>query len=131
MKKILVIILLFVSGTLLAQKVKFKKDKIVLDGEKVLSFEREELGRKFTVYSLNGEDELIFMQYNENATEDYDDDDFKRILFLDSEILIESNSLRTNTWKSVMRLLFKNKVLNKAGEINLKNLRKFKLKYQY
>ncbi|QHI35868.1 hypothetical protein IMCC3317_12160 [Kordia antarctica] len=131
MKKILVILLLFVSGTMLAQKVKFKKDKIVLDGEKVLSFERENLGMIFTVYSLNGEDELIFMQYNRNATENYDDDDYLKILFLDSEVLIESNSLRDDTWKSVMRLLFKNKVLNKAGEINLKSLRKFKLKYQF
>lgn len=131
MKKILVIVLLVVSSTMFAQKVKFKKDKIVLNGEKVLSFEREDFGLKFTVYSLDGEDELIFMQYNQNATENYDDDDFKRILFVDSEIVIESNSLKDDTWKSVMRLLFKNKVLNKAGEINLKNLRKFKLKYQF
>ncbi|EDP96443.1 hypothetical protein U8527_10040 [Kordia algicida OT-1] len=131
MKKTLIIVLLaLVSTVSYAQKVKFKKGKIVIDGKNIFSYERKEFGTKFTIFSLDGEDELVYMEHDINGTNTYFDDDIKKLVFLDSEIKFHSYSLAGYSWKKLIKLLYKNKVFNDNGEIDIKKLRKFMLKYQ-
>lgn len=131
MKKTLIIVLLaLVSTVSYAQKVKFKKGKIVIDGKNIFSYERKELGTKFTIFSLDGEDELVYMEHDVNGTHTYTGDDVKKLVFLDSDMKIYSHSLADYSWKKVIKLLYKGKVFNDEGEIDDKKLKKFILKYE-
>ncbi|WP_298419925.1 hypothetical protein [uncultured Kordia sp.] len=131
MKKIIIIVLLaLVSNTIYAQKVKFKKDKVKVDGKEIFKFEREDFGSKFTIYSLDGEDELIYMEADNGGTQNYFGDDAVKIVFFDSEKTLFTSSLAGKSWKNIIKILYKGKVFNDKGEIDEKKVRKFILKYQ-
>lgn len=119
----------FAFSNVEAQKVKFKKDKVELDGEQVFGFDRRELGDEISIYSLDEEDELIFMILDRNGTKTYNDDNFIKIVFIEQKVTIESSALAQDTWKSVLKKMFKQKVLTKDGKVNGDKIEIFNAKY--
>ncbi|WP_299107201.1 hypothetical protein [uncultured Tenacibaculum sp.] len=117
---------ILVSSFGFAQKVKFKKGKVLVDGKEILKIERQ--GTEATLYSLEGDDEVIYLNYESNGTLHYHEDDYVVIFFSKEEIKVETSRIKGSR-KRVIKALIKNKVLDMNGEINLEKLKKFAKKY--
>lgn len=117
---------ILVSSLGFAQKVKFKKGKVLVDGKEILKIERQ--GTEATLYSLEGDDEVIYLNYESNGTLHYLEDDYIVIFFSKEEIKVETSRIKGSR-KRVIKALIKNKVLDMNGEINLEKLKKFAKKY--
>lgn len=111
-----------------AQKVKFKGEKVLLDGEEVFKFDRKGLGTEISIFSLENNDEIIYMSSNDNGTRGYYDDDYVVLNFFEQRVKFESDRLRSN-WKKLLTILFKEQVINENGIINVDKLNKFASKY--
>jgi hypothetical protein len=131
MKKLNFLIIIFCITILnvTAQEVKFDDDKVLVDKTVRFNFNRKGLGTEFSLYKLNTKDEIIYMSLDKNETNQYKDDDFKRLVFLQNKITIESSRLKYATWKAIVKLLLEDKVLDLEGNINTSNLEKFYAKY--
>lgn len=124
------IIMLFIATLgAKAQEVKFDDDKVIIDKTARFDFNRKSLGAEFSLYKLNTKDEIIYMSLDNNETNQYKDDDFKRLVFLENKITIESSRLKFATWKAIVKLLLEDKVLDLEGNIDTNNLEKFYAKY--
>ena len=64
-----------------AQEVKFDDDKVLVDKTVRFDFNRKSLGAEFSLYKLNSKDEIIYMALDNNETQKYQDDDYKRLVF--------------------------------------------------
>lgn len=117
---------ILVSSLGFAQKVKFKKGKVLVDGKEILKIERQ--GTEATLYSLEGDDEVIYLNYESNGTLHYHEDDYVVIFFSKEEIKVETSRIKGSR-KRVIKALIKNKVLDMNGVINLEKLKKFAKKY--
>ena len=111
-----------------AQKVKFKGDKVLLDGEEVFKFDRKGLGTEISIFSLEDNDEILYMTSNENGTRGYYNDDYIVINFFEQRVKFESEKLSRN-WKKLLATMFKEQVISENGIINLEKLTKFVSKY--
>ncbi|WP_299216370.1 hypothetical protein [uncultured Dokdonia sp.] len=111
-----------------AQKVKFKGDKVLLDGEEVFKFDRKGLGTEISIFSLEDNDEILYMTSNENGTRGYYNDDYIVINFFEQRVKFESEKLSRN-WKKLLATMFKEQVISENGIINLEKLNKFVSKY--
>ena len=101
-----------------AQKVKFKGDKVLLDGEEVFKFDRKGLGTEISIFSLEDNDEILYMTSNENGTRGYYNDDYIVINFFEQRVKFESEKLSRN-WKKLLATMFKEQVISENGIINL------------
>lgn len=128
MNKTLFVVALAILSSLFsnAQKVKFKKGKVLVDGKEILKIERQ--GSEATFYSLDGDDEVFYLNYENNGTLHYHNDDYVLIFFSDEEIRVETSKIGGSR-KRVVKTLIKNKVLDLSGKINSEKLRKFAKKY--
>lgn len=119
---------LITLGSVNAQKVKFKGDKVLLDGEEVFKFDRKRLGTEISIFSLENNDEIIYMVSSENGTRGYYNDDYVVFNFFEQRIKFESERLRSS-WKKTLTALFKEGVIDKSGVINKEKLDRFVSKY--
>jgi hypothetical protein len=129
MKKIMFLIgalALFCTDTI-AQEVDLKKDQVFVDGKPVYSYDRGSL--EFHLYKLGTTDELIYVLHNNNSTQKYMDDDYKKIVFVEKNVIVENSLLRGRSKKYIIELLLKEKVLDLEGNIDETNLQKFVTKY--
>jgi len=111
-----------------AQKVKFKKDKVLLDGKEVFKFDKKALGSEISIYTLDGNDEILYMTASNNGTQNYIDDDYVTLNFFDQKIKFESQRVGFN-WKKVLTKLFKEQVIKEDLSIDTNKLEKFASKY--
>ncbi len=115
--KILLSLLMLISfGISTAQKVKLKKDKVIIDGVETFKYEKRNWNTELLIYPLDSDEEIIFIVYNNNETREYRDDDFIKVHFIEQDLKLESNSNR-GTWKFIIKWmaqnkLFKDKMLN-------------------
>ncbi|AZJ34742.1 hypothetical protein [Tenacibaculum singaporense] len=101
----------------LAQKIKLKKGKVLLDGKEILKYEREDFGvYQIHFYSLDSDDEILFFKRNDNETSSYFDDDYTQIKFLGFKKSLEIKQKKS--WKKYLLWLIKKKVLDKNGKLN-------------
>lgn len=128
-KKYLLTLLLLATTVIKAQEIKFEKDKVLVDKIAQYDFVRKNFGDEFTLYKLNSKDEIIYMSRDNNSTKNYLDDDFVRFTFSESGVIIKSRRLKDITWKSIIKLLIENKVIDFEGNIDELNLEKFSAKY--
>lgn len=100
-----------------AQKIKLKKDKVLVDKKEFLEFER---GGSFgaLTYEISelssGKRLVLFTEYN-NGTHMDITDDYTKIKFLSTG---ESAEINGGSIKDAIKLLLKNQVLTKDGTID-------------
>ena len=129
MRVIFIIISLFFTTVSFAQKVQFKKSKVLIDKIETFDFNRSLLSNDFSLYKLNSKDEIIYISHFNNETPRYHDDDYKKIVFIKQNIIVESSRLRSKTLKQLIRLLLEEEILDKDGNINPEKLQSFVTKY--
>ena len=118
MKKIiLLLIILLTAATTQAQKIKLKKGDVLLESEKIMTYEREDWGtQKIHLFSLGTTKEQILMIKNNNETPKNYDDDFLQIKFL---TLGETVELKSNkSWKDMIAWLIKSNIIMENGSLN-------------
>ena len=91
MKKIILfLIILLTASTTQAQKIKLKKGDVLLEDEKIMTYEREGWGtQKIHLFSLDNTKEQVLMIKNNNETPKNYDDDFLQIKFLNLGEMVE------------------------------------------
>lgn len=128
MKKIITIALLLVFGTLQAQKIKLKKGDVLLDGNVIMTYEKEVWGvHKITLTSLENEKDLVEINMNDNETSEYYEDDYVQIKFLSTGDLVEMKM--NKSFKKIIEWLVKKKMITSDGKINEKDLPLFVKNY--
>jgi hypothetical protein len=118
-----------------AQNVKIKKDKVLLEGKLFLKYEKINF-ITHSIYDLN-DNEILFVQFKDNETSDYTDDDFYVLNFINESIKVESSDYSRiasfmSSRKAIQKLirwLVKDKVISADGSVNLKRLQIFFDKY--
>ena len=126
--KVVTILMLCMTMASFGQKIKFKKDKVLVDGKEMFNFERRALGTEISIYNLGTDDEIIYMIHNNNETPQYQQDDFTKMVFIEEDVIIESTNL-VGSWKRMIQTLIKQKVIDENGKINVEKLGKFRKKY--
>lgn len=120
--------LLVLTQTSFGQNVKFKKGKVLVDGKEILTVEKQFFGPETTFYSLESEDEVLYLKLEDGGTVHYHDDDYMILFFSGEDVKLESSRL-VRTAKKIIQILIKEKVLNGNGEIDSEKLKKFTKKY--
>lgn len=118
-----------------AQEVEIKKEKVFLEGELFLKYEKINL-ITHSVLDLN-DDEILFVQFKDNETPEYMDDDFYILNFTTQNVKVESTDYSRitsfmnsrKTMEKLIKWLVKDKVFNKDGTINSEKLDLFFSKY--
>jgi hypothetical protein len=133
MKKNIVLgLLLLMSVSLFAQKVKFKKGDIIVDGALWGNCETEIFGAKYTFSTPAGE-EFVTITFDGVKTGEYNngkevEDKFIRVTFLG--IGVPSFETEANTRKQIVQWLIKTNVIQ-DGEFHPENVQVFIEKYQH
>ena len=129
MKNIIKILLIAILATssLYAQKVKLKKDKILIDGTEVFSYKLNQSKAWLSIYELNTNNELIFIKEATNGTYNYRNDDYTIYKFLEQDIIVEISTY--TFWKSHIKFLLENKVFDVNGNLNITEIELLKTKF--
>ncbi|MGV7105179.1 hypothetical protein [Flavobacterium sp. U410] len=135
MKKLLFLSAIFVCGFSLAQEVEIKKDKVFLNGNEFLKYEKINIANH-SFYDMNDNEIINFRTFN-NETPDYVDDDFYVINFIEQKAKVESTDFSRivsflNSKKSCEKLIkwmVKDKVLREDGTIDDSKLENLIMKY--
>jgi len=115
-KSILILALLLCAGITQAQKIKLSKGDVLLDGEKIMTYDREDWGiQKIHLYSISEGEEQILMIKNQNETPTYYDDDYLQIKFLPFGLEAEMKNVKS--WKGVIAWLVKQKLFDEDGKL--------------
>ena len=117
----------FAIGTIIAQKVKLKDNIVYLDGKEIMKYEKREMGSELYLYQLNDDNEDIFIQFRNNGTVKYREDDYVKILFVKQDKSLETTKSHTNAGR--IKWLLQNKVINTDGSINPEKTDTFIKKY--
>lgn len=126
---LITIFFLGISLSGFAQKVKFKKGDVLIDGVKVFEFERRNMAHQASFYNPETKDEVIFWNYNLSGTNEYNGDDFIELFFPEQDIKIETTKFLGRTSKWIIKELISQRVINTEGVIDEKKLQTFKSKY--
>lgn len=118
-----------------SQEVKIKKDKVFIDGNLFLKYEKINI-LTHSVYDLN-DNEILFVSFKDNETPQYSDDDFYILNFTTKKIKVESSDYSRiasfmnskKTMQKLIKWLLKDRVINKDGTINSEKLNVFFDKY--
>jgi len=116
-----------VTNNVKAQEVKLKSDKIIVDDKPTFDYDKD--GFEFHIYKLNTKDEIVYIQHSNNSTISYLEDDYKKIIFPNNNVNIESALFRARSFKYIVTLLLTEKVLDLEGNIDAEKLQKFATKY--
>lgn len=122
------LLLLLTSVSVIAQKIKLKKDIVYADETPTFSFDKKAMGNEFYLYKLNTKEELLHMVVDNNKTESKVDDS-KKIIFTKENTIIASKNFKGRDYEFLLALLLEEKALDLKGEINIDNLKRFKAKY--
>lgn len=100
-----------------AQKVKFKKDKLVIDDKEIMKIETTGTfgANGYTLYQLNGDKPLIDLISISNGTHMELSDDFTKIKFLTNGKKLEING---GNLKEAIKLMLKSELLKIDGTID-------------
>lgn len=127
-KTALLLTLLLLATIAQAQKVKLKKDQVLLDGKAIMSYEKEMWGvHKIHLFTLDTQDELIEINNNDNETDKYYDDDFVQIRFLTQGKMVELKS--NKSFKKMIEWLIKKKIIDTNGTLLVDNIDLFVKNY--
>lgn len=134
MKKLVLSFILLGLQQIYAQEVELKEDKVIVDGKEVLKYEKINNGH-YSFYDVEG-NEILMYKYQNNQTQNYDGDDYFTLNFVSLKRKVETSdfsliyamSSKKNMQK-LIKLLFKEKVLDINGHVNTEKLDIFYEKY--
>jgi hypothetical protein len=116
----LTFLILLIYTQVNAQKIKFKKDFVLVDNVEVLKYDKQQGGFETNIYSLDGK---LLLQI-------LDKDNFDRYYFnLNEKVIIESTEFDFYTHRQIVQLFFDKKIFNSEGIINEEKLKEFKAMY--
>jgi hypothetical protein len=114
------IISLIGIGSINAQKIKVKKDKVLVDGTPVLNIDWSGWTLETTIMELGTDNEIVFAKTHPNGTPKYTDDDYLQIHFMTLDKGLEIADRKFG--KGLVKWLFKNKVFDSSGKLNPANV---------
>ncbi|HIB37781.1 hypothetical protein [Mesonia sp.] len=123
------LVLLASSFSVNAQKVKFKKGDVLVDGEKIFTYEKQNLGNTISIYTLDDNTEVLYMNFDDGGTLHYHDDNFMAMNFLIENVKIETSNFNGRGFKYILGQMIKQGVISKNGEIVPEKLEIFSNKY--
>lgn len=109
-----------------SQEIDLKKGNVLADKTSVFTFDKRKMGSEISLFQLNTNTEVIYIEINNNSTLSYLDDDYIRLVFPKNKVTIESTLLLNKNFKEIIQLLFMNNVVDLDGNINPENLELFK-----
>lgn len=129
---LLLLMLLGFSTTSNAQKVKIKNEIATVDGEDYVKVISPPMVNEVSIYELNSEDEIIFMQYfnysDPSKVSNGNPQGMVRwveVKFLNENLVCE---ISTRTPKGLIKVLYENNIFV-DGKLNVENAQKFVTKY--
>lgn len=123
---ILCLTMLLASFSMFSQDIDLKKGKVLANKTSVFTFDKRNMGSEISIFQLNTNTEVIYIEINNNNTLSYLNDDYIRLVFPKNEVTIESTLLINKNFKEIIQLLFMNNVVDLEGNINTENLELFK-----
>lgn len=123
---ILLLTVILFTSVLYSQEIDLKKGKVLANNNSIFQFDKRKMGSEMSLYQLNTNVELIYIEINNNNTISYLDDDYIRMVFPKNDVTIESTLLINKNFKELIELLFMNRVVDIDGNINTENLALFK-----
>lgn len=107
-----------------AQKIKFKKNKILIDKKEFLNYERGGTfgALEYDLTEINSKKRIITLVSIDNGTHMNIDDDYTKIRFLTKG---ENAEIRGGNLKIAIKLLLKNEVLRKDGTLDESKIEMF------
>ena len=122
---VLSLLLLMLSTIVEAQDIKFKKGYVLWDGEKVMEYRVENVGREFYLYELGktDEEEIVLILYRDNNTDEYKEDDYNKIIF--SRMKRSYEISQEFMFKAEIVKLIRKKVVQKDGTVNEANMESY------
>lgn len=126
--KLFLVVLFTISGLVNAQKIKLKKDKVICDGVEILKYEFRDYKTELYLFELDSDEESVFIQWHNNETRDYRDDDYLKIHFLKLDLKMETSNA-DGSWKYTIKWLMENKLVNSEGQFDVDKIKLFIKKY--
>ena len=114
------------SLSVFSQEIDLKKGKVLANNYSVFTFDKRKMGSEISLFKLDTNTEVIYIEINNNNTISYLNDDYIRLVFPKNEVTIESTLLLNKNFKEIIQLLFMNNVVDLEGNINTENLELFK-----
>ena len=124
--QLIFILLLAITATMSAQKVKLRKGIVYVDGDAFLKYEKKFEDSELLLFPLGKEDETIFLKYDGNGTRGYGftSDDFIQIQFVEQNLKLESGS-HAGFWKQIIKWMIQNKIFHEDGTLDDEKVAKF------
>ena len=116
------------SLSVFSQEIDLKKGKVLANNYSVFKYDKRKMGSEISLFQLDTNTEIIYIEINNNNTISYLNDDYIRLVFPKNEITIESTLLINKNFKEIIQLLFTNNVVDLEGNINTENLELFKVR---
>lgn len=113
-RSFLTFLLLFISSFAFCQNIKLKKDKVLVDGKEILSYEKGGVfgAVAYDLSELNSNKRIIILVQNNGGTHMELSDDYTQIKFLTKG---EQAEIRGGNIYNAIKLLLKNGVLTPEG----------------
>ena len=120
-------ILFSLTTPTLAQKIKLKNDKVLIDGRELFKFEKG--NRYISLFSLETDEELIMIRQDHGGTPgpEIRDDDYTVYTFLKEDVKAEISSY--NLWQNNIKFLLEQRVFDENGVMNAERIKSFKVKF--
>lgn len=117
MKKIILALILVLATNAFSQKVKFKKDMILVDDKEFLSFEKGGTfgAVNYDLSELNGKKRIITLVQNNGGSHMELSDDYTQIKFITNGTKAEISG---GDLRNAIKLLLKNEVLKPDGTLD-------------
>lgn len=123
---ILLLTAVLTSLSVFSQEIDLKKGKVLANKTSVFTFDKRNMGSEISIFQLNTNTEVIYIEINNNNTLSYLNDDYIRLVFPKNEVTIESTLLINKNFKEIIQLLFMNNVIDFDGNIDPENLEIFR-----
>jgi hypothetical protein len=116
-KTILTVVLCLITLCCFSQKVKFKKDIVIVDEKEFLSFEKGGVfgAVSYDLYDLNSKKRILTLVSNNGGTHMELSDDFTQIKFITNGTKAE---ITGGDLRQAIKLLIKNEVLKMDGSLD-------------
>jgi|GEM_PF-723554 len=125
---ILISVMFLSIGFGYGQKIKFNKNKVLVDGVEFMDckFGGDVIKTELTLFEPNSDVEVAFIRWDGRGTPKYSGDDYNIYQFPQADLVLETKSIRT--WGDKVKWLLENKVII-DGKLNTEKAKAFVKRY--